>query len=302
MFDLILIDGNYLGYGAFQRARPRSVKDLDVRSLNGFFNTIHTLRYQYPRAHLITLWDGRSWRYQHCANYKGNRSKPNGTPSQRKAHKERLLYKSQISILKNGLRALGIKQMIASNMEADDLAGMLTAKNTTLHRMLFVTGDKDWLQLLVCPSYAWSDPYHDKYITTQNFMTYLQLEGPTQLVAYKALMGDSDNIPGVGGFGEVRARQFLTEWGSVAKFFQECDPENIKQFHWLRKFYEGGRERYDHNVALIDLLDTNLRPPVESLQIDKGVPSKEAFIEYCRSYKLNEILVNMDNWYRVFEN
>lgn len=301
MQNLILIDGNYIGYGSFQRARPRLVGDKDVRAIDGFLSIIHTICKQYRRSRMVVLWDGRSWRYQHCPTYKSDRNRQHGTAAQRKAYQDGQLYKSQVGAIKDGLRWLGVTQISAANMEADDLAGMLTKNNKGESDIVFVTGDKDWLQLLIRPTYIWWDLFRNNKVTRASFYTHTELENTFQLVDFKAMVGDSDNIPGVGGMGEVRARQLLNEWGSVDQFFATYPSCDDKQKWYLTKFYTEGRERYKHNIALIDLFESSLRPKVEKLNTDRGEPSCEQFEKYCYTYKLNAFLADIEQWYKSFQ-
>ena len=131
------------------------------------------------------------------------------------------------------LRALGIADLAAPGVEADDLIGTLAARGAAAGAAVaIVSPDRDFFQLLG-PGVQVLRPPGPHRKTKDNSHTALTVAGlvpytasdwaaetgglsPAQAVDVKALQGDpSDNVPGVPGVGAVWAARLVREHGSV---------------------------------------------------------------------------------------
>ncbi|WP_354734599.1 5'-3' exonuclease [Acinetobacter nosocomialis] len=233
---IILVDANSVGYAAHHAIKLYS-GSMQTQAVFSFIKSMRELRQRYPEAGIIALWDGRAeWRYERAPNYKSTRR------SDPKMELEHNAYKAQCPYIKRALKALGIKQMTSAIHEADDLAGILVQRlaNDPNNRILLITGDRDWLQL-VRPNVSWRDLRDEsRFIHWSNFYEKTGYKTPVAFLQGKALQGDtSDCIDGVGGIGEVNAVKILAEYGSVYEFWKQCDAGLKPPTKALRSLYAG---------------------------------------------------------------
>lgn len=224
--DTLLIDANSIGY-ASQQATKLTCGGMETQAAFGFIKTMRELRMQFPSYTPMVLWDGRAeWRFKLHPEYKSNRR---DTP-EKVAMKES--YAKQKPFIEQLLRHLGVRQLTAYKMEADDLAGyfvrQLSAKPGS--RIGLITGDGDWMQLVrnatqTTGSVWWKDPRDDsRYVDHKNFYAKTGCKSPFSYLETKILTGDtSDCISGVGGIGDKGAPEFIAEFGSVREFWRRCE-------------------------------------------------------------------------------
>lgn len=308
----LLIDGNNITHAA-QSAKKLTVGNIEVQAIFGFIRTMHKMMRVYPLMKPIVLWDGASWRKMHAPEYKENRE-ANHTKAYEKAQVERKAAKNQIPAIKKGLTLLGIDQVKASNMEADDLAAILGDKFTKRgDRVLLVSGDKDWIQL-VTPTMGWFDPIQDRKIFKAadcEGAIKIKVDNFRQFLEIKALMGDiGDNIAGVGGIGEKGAQHFIDVFGSWANFsnmamdgtwaiaFNEVEPRYRKVFQTLVDD-ENKRLLFSRNMHLMDLR-TPARPAPVNLVVTRGEPDRARFETFCQRLVFLSFLKDLDAWLTVF--
>ncbi len=128
-------------------------------------------------------------------------------------------FRSQVPLIKDVCRAMGITVLEAPGYEADDILGTLSTKAAKEDfNCLIISGDTDILQM-VSPHISVMLPKKGISETiTFNEEKVVEKYGllPKQLIDYKALKGDpSDNIPGVPGIGDKTAVALLQEYGNV---------------------------------------------------------------------------------------
>lgn len=305
MKQRVFIDFNSVGHAAFQSPVLRS-GDLETQAVFGALRTLRAILIRYSDTMPVALWDGASWRKGVAEEYKGNRS---DTPDKVAA---RARYKAQVPYIRRALECLGVPQIVARNLEADDLAGILTKKTVAVgDKVHLITGDEDWIQL-VGPNVTWEDHrVEDKTVDVWNFREFTGVETPTQFVQLKALQGDtSDNLKGVGGIGEDRAHYLINVWGSVENFLADLDPRatfkaavesgRIVHREPLNKdgqpkkplsatipksmldFYSSveAHAKFNKNMDLM-LLFEDKHPPAEQLKVNKGKLDPEKFRQLC---------------------
>ena len=115
----------------------------------------------------------------------------------------------------------------ARPFEADDILATLALQAEARGvDTLIVTGDRDILQVVddhitvLTSGRFFSDTI---YYTPESVKAKYGLE-PSQLVDYKALIGDkSDNIPGVKGIGEKGATDLLQRYGTLEAVYADLD-------------------------------------------------------------------------------
>lgn len=293
----MLIDGNSIGFANHQ-ANKLSYDGQPVQAIFGFIKTLKRLKETYREYEPIVLWDGHSWRYQIYSDYKGNRKDP-------KIERMKDEYKKQQPAIKKSLELLGISQIIADNLEADDLGAILSKKYSQAgNKVLLVTGDKDWIQL-IDSNVSWYDPIRDRSCNLSNLEDMTGCREVKQFIDLKCLTGDtSDNVKGVGGIGENRAILFLQQYDSVENFINTPhSEEEINNWNkYLRDFYKNtnsGIDKYYYNYKLMALSLDNIPKP-ENINIIGGKQNFEEFTDFCAEYGFASIRLEINAFINLF--
>ena len=104
-------------------ANPKlSAGEMETQGIFTFVKKLRWILLEHPFSRVIVLWDGRSWRRELYPEYKANREKTKKQEDDRKA------YYDQAQEMRTACRILGVRQLWAANLEADDLAYSLTKK------------------------------------------------------------------------------------------------------------------------------------------------------------------------------
>lgn len=122
--------------------------------------------------------------------------------------------RGQFKGLKAELKRLGFRGAYAAGYEADDcVATLVTAYQGWCPDIRIVTADKDAAQLLTAPNVTQCVPAVGKQdAQRRDAIACFQKFGvkPQHMIMWQALCGDSsDNIPGVKGIGEDKARKVI---------------------------------------------------------------------------------------------
>lgn len=322
----LLIDANNIGFAA------TSIGKLSVggEEIQGVYNGLRMIRKaieRYPTLKPIILWDGATWRKDAFPEYKANREADGKVKSYELAQLAvRESWRKQKPILGKALAMLGVSQLVAANLEADDWAGILVRRYTTAGmRVVMCSGDKDWLQL-VGPGVGWWDPIQDKRITIKTFaekIGYMKTQKvkqgaglpdlvedvewrgvptPKAFLECKALQGDAgDNIPGVGGIGEKGAIELVIQFGSVKGFFDAVEIDKVKVPKKLADFCSevSKKDIFYRNLRLMDLAHPDIPQPLRT-RLNKGQFSEDSFKTFCHEYLFQSFLDDWDNWVEPF--
>lgn len=323
----MIVDGSSIGFactalGYTNPKRRLTLGDLDTHGTIGVLNMMRGLCDRYPHLIPIVCWDGVSWRKKFFREYKANRSQvavvaEDGAEIQAPAtgHQEVMMdaktsFVQQRPYMIKGLRTLGVRQMLAANMEADDLAAKLVRKlKTPNNKIMLVSGDRDWIQL-VSKGVSWFNPIDNgakiKHVTTVNFEDATGVKTTRQFIEMKAMIGDiSDNIPGVGGIGEKGAIKFLEIFGSVSAFQNMWLDKTIKDPEKLPKKYrdfateQDKQDRFTRNMMLMDLNWAKVPSPY-NLTVFKGAFDEDHFRVFCNDLMFSSITKN-PKWIEPFQ-
>ena len=293
----ILIDANSIGY-ACHHATKLSINGQQTQAILGFIKVMRQLRMSYPAASMLALWDGRAeFRYDLHSGYKGDR---NSTPKQQAEHEA---YKSQQPHIQRVLTLLGITQMRAKNLEADDLAGVFVKRLMSVagNTVLLISGDMDWAQL-VREGVTWRDLREDtRIITIGNFFEKTGYKTPYAFLQGKCLHGDtSDCISGVGGIGEGTAPLLLAEHGSVQNFWKKCDEGTYEpRTKAERSLWQGNseltKEEWEKQFIYVEdpalSAEDNEKAHKKALKKHKDAYVGQGRILFGRNLKLMQLLV-----------
>lgn len=318
-YDLILIDMNSIGHAA-HNARELNHKTYgQVQSIFFGLKMVKKAVEQFStpgHTEVRALWDHKAqWRYDMYPEYKGKRE---NTLEKAASRKE---YKRQVPVLRNALNIIGIDQHFAKGEEADDLGGALVHNNPGL-KILLVTGDQDWLQL-VNENVDWYDPREEgKFVSASDFRLFTNCANIAQFIQRKALEGDtSDNIKGVDGIGEKAIDLIFANWGGIPQLMKWVQtgtafpgPDGL--FHkgelpdelsrWRKPMsnlcYGAGMDVFKRNMKLMSLVGPRHRSTeiLDKQVILPGTFDKDKFIDLCHEYSFMSIITNMNSWQKTF--
>ena len=203
---LILVDGSSFLFRAYHAIPPlTSPKGVPTNAIHGVTGMLRKLMADYHSDHVCVVFDapGKTFRNDIFPEYKANRPP---MPDD---------LRVQIEPLHDIIRAMGLRLIMESGIEADDVLGILAKKaEAEGYQVIISTGDKDMAQLV------------NENIILENTMsnTRLDIQGvvdkfgvkPEQIIDYLSLMGDSvDNIPGVPSCGPKTAAKWLNQYGTL---------------------------------------------------------------------------------------
>ncbi|MBP5180995.1 MAG: DNA polymerase I [Clostridiales bacterium] len=250
MSKLLLVDGNSIINRAFfaviGRAPMTAPDGTPTGALNGFFNTLLSVKDEYQPDRICVLFDLKepTFRHKMYPDYK----------AQRKGMMPEL--SAQMPIAKELLDLIGISRMELSGYEADDLIGTLSLLGKDQGDEVFIlSGDHDDFQLIddqvkvILPQSGKNKPPRVLYDRALFEETYGVK--PEVFVYVKALMGDnSDNIKGVQKVGEKTAFKLIADYGSIDGIFENLD----KLTPALKANMSSSRELVDMNIKLCTIL------------------------------------------------
>ena len=211
---IILVDGSSYLYRAYHALPPlENSKSQPTGAIKGVISMIKKILIDHPESDLAVVFDakGKTFRHDMYTEYKANRP----------PMPEDLV--SQIEPIHKIIQLMGIKLIMISGVEADDVIGTLAeqARNKKLDTVIS-TGDKDMTQL-VC-----------KNVSVVNTMTGELLDEsgvkekfgvpPEHITDYLALIGDkSDNVPGVDKVGPKTAVKWLDEYTNIENIIKNAE-------------------------------------------------------------------------------
>lgn len=230
---LLLIDGNSIMNRAFYGIRLLSnKKGVFTNALTGFLNIYMKLVKEENPDRIAVAFDLKSPTFRHkmYTDYKTGR------------HKMPDELAMQMPIIKDILRALGVKIVECEGYEADDIIGTLSRVCSEKGGdCLISTGDRDSFQLVgERVTVRLAATKEDVFYTPEKIREVYGVE-PREMLEVKALMGDSsDNIPGVAGIGEKSALSLVQKYHTVDYIYRHFDEIEITPS--IRKKLEAGKE------------------------------------------------------------
>ena len=233
---IILVDGSSYLYRAYHALPPlENSKNQPTGAIKGVISMIKKIRIDHPESDLAVVFDakGKTFRHDMYTEYKANRP----------PMPEDLV--SQIEPIHKIIQLMGIKLIMISGVEADDVIGTLAeqARKKKLDTVIS-TGDKDMTQL-VC-----------KNVSVVNSRTGALLDDsgvkekfgvpPEHITDYLALIGDkSDNVPGVDKVGPKTAVKWLDEHTNLENVIKNAESLGGKVGENLRNSIDTLKLAYD---------------------------------------------------------
>ena len=217
---IVLIDGHSILNRAFYGVPDLTNSEgLHTNAIYGFLNILFKILEEEKPEYLTVAFDvhAPTFRHEMYPEYKGTR----------KPMLDEL--RQQVPVIKDVLKAMGVKIIEQAGLEADDLLGTLSKRCEGMGmEVSVVSGDRDLLQLATekvkirIPKTKLGktevEDYYAKDVKERYEVT------PKEFIDLKALMGDSsDNIPGVPSVGEKTATKIIVEYGSIENAYAHVD-------------------------------------------------------------------------------
>jgi DNA polymerase-1 len=218
---LFLLDAMALIYRAYYAMvkSPRiTSKGVNTSATLGFTNTLYEVLRQEQPTHIAVAFDTGAPTLRHAdfAEYKANRE---ATPDD---------IINSIPYIKKVIDAFNIPMVMMDGYEADDVIGTL-AKRAEIEgfQVYMMTSDKDYGQLLSDNIYMYKPAKFGQpaqVVDVAGICEKYGISRPEQLIDILGLWGDaSDNIPGVPGVGEVKAKKLIAQFGSIENIYEKID-------------------------------------------------------------------------------
>ncbi len=225
----ILVDGSSYLFRAYHALPPlETSRGEPTGAIIGVVNMLKKLLTDYQPKHMAVVFDapGKTFRNDLFPDYKAHRPP---TPEE---------LKTQIPVLLDIVRAMGLPLLIVDDVEADDVIGTLARQASASQMQTIIsTGDKDMAQLVdehVTLINTMSNTIHDRQGVIDKYGV-----PPEQIIDYLALMGDTaDNIPGVNKCGPKTAAKWLTQYGSLDQVMAHAHEFKGKIGEYLREGLE----------------------------------------------------------------
>lgn len=213
MAEIYLIDGSSIVYRSYY-AIPKLTTSTGIQTnaILGFFNTLFKYLKKHNIQYIAIFFDMKKPTLRH--------EKFDAYKIKRKPMPDEL--SSQIPLIKEILKYMGIKYFEKEGYEADDIIATFTEKFKNNHKIFIITGDKDALQL-VGETVKVINPANGEIKDIEYLRKKYNLT-PEKIVDLLALAGDtSDNIPGIPGIGEKTALSLLSTFSSVEDLYKNVD-------------------------------------------------------------------------------
>ena len=218
---LFLLDAYALifrGYYALIKNPRVNSKGMDTSAILGFVNSLFDVIKREKPDHLAVCFDkdGSAERTEMFAEYKANRDE---TPD---------AIRIAVPYIQAILNAMHIPVVELSGLEADDIIGTLAKQAEKENFKVFmVTPDKDFGQLVSENIFMYRPARLGNGIEIWGIPEVQKrfgVERPEQVIDYLGMMGDaSDNIPGLPGVGEMTAKKFIAEFGTMENLLANTD-------------------------------------------------------------------------------
>ncbi len=232
---LLVVDGHSLAFRAFFALPVENFSTSAGQPTNavwGFATMLSQVIESERPDHLAVAFDvkGGTFRNDLLPQYKGTRE----------AAPEELL--SQLPLIQQMLKALGVTYIEKPGYEGDDVIGTLaTMGECAGYRTLVLSGDRDAFQLVdehitvLYPGHHFKDL---KHMTPQAVEEKYHVT-PAQYPDLAALRGETaDNIPGVPGVGDGFAAKWINQFGGLDQIIEHADEIGGKKGEALREHLE----------------------------------------------------------------
>jgi len=269
---IYLVDAMSNIHRAYHAIRGLSTKaGRPTNAVYGFVTMLKKMLREHPSEYLAVAFDRpeKTVRHEEYDGYKANRI----------AMEEDLA--SQIPEIRRACAAYRIPVLEMPGYEADDVIGTLSrSARAAGFDVVIVTADKDMLQLVEGGRVRVFHTGKEKFLDDKGVEEFFGVT-PGQVVDVLALMGDSsDNIPGVPRVGEVTAKKWIKEYGTLDQLLARAAEVKGKVGESLREHTEDAL--LSRRLAAIK---TDLPIPFDTEALKRSAPDSE---------KLKELFVELE--------
>ena len=275
-----VLDGSSLFFRAFYALQlPPNARGVHTNAVHGFAMMLVKLLKEIAPTQLVIAFDKSrtTFRTALYPEYKGTRDK---TP-------EELI--SQIPLLKELAKSLGIPFLELDDYEADDIIGTLATQAAGAGtETVVVTGDRDALQLIRDGLTVLLTKKGIRETHAYDTAAFEEEYGfaPIRLIDMKGLMGDSsDNIPGVPGVGPKTATKLLLEYGTIENVLDHAAEVSGKKLSASLVEYRD-QALLSKQLATIECNVPELRHEAEGFRMQ---PDRTALEVFCKEYELRTV-------------
>ncbi len=251
----------YRAYFAFSKNPRINSKGLNTSAVLGFANTLYDVIKNEKPTHIGVAFDTKAptVRHEDFVEYKANREK---MPEDLAA---------SIPYIEKLIEGFNIPMLYVDGYEADDVIGTLAKKaEKEGFETFMMTPDKDFGQLVSDKTFMYKPARMGnkaEIMGVKEVCEKFSIERPEQVIDILGLWGDaSDNIPGIPGIGEKRAKELIAEYGSLEGVIENSDKLKGKMKENVENFAEQGLQSKE--LATI-ILDVPLELEEEELKINK---------------------------------
>ena len=275
-----VLDGSSLFFRAFYALQlPPNARGVHTNAVHGFAMMLVKLLRELAPTQIVIAFDKSrtTFRTALYPAYKGTRDK---TP-------EELI--TQIPLLKELAKSLGIPFLEMDDYEADDIIGTLATQAAGAGtETVVVTGDRDALQLIRDGLTVLLTKKGIRETHAYDTAAFEEEYGfaPIRLIDMKGLMGDSsDNIPGVPGVGPKTATKLLLEYGTIENVLDHATEVSGKKLSASLVEYRD-QALLSKQLATIECNVPELRYEAEGFRMQPDRTTLEAF---CKEYELRTV-------------
>jgi len=256
----------YRAYFALSRNPRITSSGLNTSAVVGFANTLYDVLKNEKPTHIGVAFDTHAptVRHESFEAYKANRD---AMPED---------IRAAIPYIIRLIEAFNIPILSLDGYEADDVIGTLAKRAEKKGFFTYMmTPDKDFAQLvsenimIYKPARMGNKP---EMLGVREVCEKFGIKRPEQVIDILGLWGDaSDNIPGVPGIGEKRAKELIGEYDSVENLLLNTDKLKGKMKENVENF--GDQAILSKELATI-ILDVPI--PFDESTLIMGEPDKEA--------------------------
>lgn len=276
---ILLVDGENILHQSFHKfEKLKSTDGKPSGAIFGFFKSLHMYLTRFePDEVYISFDNGHSpVRTKLLPNYKGHRK--NISVDYESLQKQKAIIMKMLGMLRINYIFDKKKSTV---YEGDDFLAYLAIKKFQSEKMILISSDKDFNQLL-SNNLRIYNPRKDEMIRMDNCKELFGYHSH-ETVEYLAMVGDtSDDIKGIPGIGPVKARKILDEYGTLDKF--------LEHHHQTSHV-----EIAERNKKLIDLRLFQKEVPLSKLPMKKFANKEikyKKFKEVCIEYSLASFMTN----------
>ncbi|MBS4012606.1 MAG: DNA polymerase I [Bacteroidetes bacterium] len=212
----------YRAYYAFSRNPRINSKGTNTSAAFGFTNSLLEVLAKEKPSHIAVAFDtyAPTQRHQEFPEYKSHREE---TPED---------IVSSLFVIKEIIRGFNIPVIELDGYEADDIIGTLAKQAEKKgFKVYMMTPDKDFGQLVSDNVFMYKPARLGNEIEIWGIKEVCKkfgIEKPEQVKDMLGLWGDSsDNIPGVPGIGEKKARDLIAQFHSIENLLENV--EDVKE-------------------------------------------------------------------------